>query len=298
MRTIFKRAGRVIPPLVSVLVLTLAFVLSPGLRGAAQTWIGGFLRDSNKYLLVDCTNCGSASGVQSVTAGDASVTMGGTTQNPTVAVNQANPFNLSGLLTNTASIEAVGAGGANACAGSNYPANATEFCAGGNNPSSILGMVVGPSSTTFNCTASCTAGDSQRIAFYDSNASGVSGRECDLWKYQGYAMLETSCGIVAASTGVRASMVGVQNTNDWEGTCASVNSSFQCVTGTHAGITQSGVNCFAIDVSNHAIAVDTSATLTSGSAHTFTHAFGNGFVGSTSTAPTTADSAVWFCMRP
>lgn len=194
------KLGRYIAPLLFTLSIALAFTLSPGLRAGAQSWVGGFLRDTNGYLEVNCSNC-SGGGVASVAATDASITVSGTATNPTVAVNQAFPFNLSAALQDTSPINAVGVGGANACSGTKLPSTFYGMCFGSNNgATNIFAAVIGPQQSDFACTATCTSSDSARLAFYDSLSTGAA-QACNQWyaRTTNPSAMDFSCSIRAAN---------------------------------------------------------------------------------------------------
>lgn len=200
--------------------------------------------------------------------------------------------------TNTAQWQALGAGGANACSGTNYPATVYGLCLGANNgTTNIYAAIIGPQATDFNCTATCTVGDSARVRWVDSLATGANA--CDTWYAQAANAWDVGCRLVVGGE-AKGQMLGQPTANSWTGTCASVSATFHCVTATIAthATSETALTCFQMDVTNHAFAVDANATLTDGAAYTFTSTIPNGFVGTTSTAPTTGDSAIWFCIKP
>ena len=203
-KTPFRVAlGRILPSLSFILILIAAFFVSPSAQATAQTWINGFLRDANGYLEVNCTNCsGGSSGVSSVTAGNTTVTIGGTTANPTVAVNQASNFTLTGAVNLQGAFSAntiLGLlGPTGTCSGAKIPATLYGLCVGANNGTGLsTGILMGPVATDFTCSASCTVGDSSRILFYESIASGaVNG--CSEWFNESVGALEDSCAVMLA----------------------------------------------------------------------------------------------------
>lgn len=312
----FPALRAILPYFAFILFITGIFVSSPSAKLAAQTWVSGFLRDSNGYLYVNCTNCNGGSGVQSVTAGDASTTIGGTAANPTVAVNQANNYAWSGThsfgstttftgaatfnggSTHSGLTNVIGAGGANSCSGANFPGTVYGLCLGANNgATNIYALMVGPALTTFACTASCTAGDSERTAYRYSTTTGApSTAQCDFYANATLKGMQTTCA-AATSGHFKTTMLYNANANNWNGTCASF-ASFHCVTGTigsYGGLTESSLTCFQYDTVNHASAVDTGVTMPSGSTYTFTSTVPDGYVGATLTAPLATDAVVWWC---
>lgn len=136
------------------------------------------------------TTTGCPSGGDTITTPNGSLTVGGTSSATTLDINVAHTNEY------TAQQHWDGAGGANACAGTNYPATAYGICVGANNgTTNVDGIVVGPSRTDFACTASCTAGDSAHIRFYDSAASGAVSA-CDLHYNQSVGAMSATCPLI------------------------------------------------------------------------------------------------------
>lgn len=150
---------------------------------------------TQKLTTAGCTTGGG----DTITSPNSTLTVGGTATASTLDLNLATANAWTGLLTNTAQIQALGAGGANACAGSKYPTQAYGLCIGANNgTTNLIGLVLGPQQTTFACTATCTAGDSTRIRFYDSLSSGANS--CDFFMSQGFAALDSGCNFYVSGT--------------------------------------------------------------------------------------------------
>jgi len=156
--------GRFFPALLVTLCITASFTLSPALRANAQTWVNGFVRDVNGLLMVNCTNCSAGSGVQTVSAGDTSITVGGTTANPTVKLNTAN--------TNTFQNFQAFVGTAGNCTG--YPSTVYGICIGtGNGLTNNIGIALGPQGASgFGCSTACTPSSSAQLCLYSEKSTG------------------------------------------------------------------------------------------------------------------------------
>lgn len=159
-----ERIGRFLPPLLFILCVVLTFTLSPIARVSAQSWVSGFVRDVNGLLMVNCTNCSAGTGVQSVTAGVANITIGGTATNPTVALNYGYP---NGWTTQQGFI-----GSAGNC--TNSPATIYGICLGqGNGATNNIALAIGPvGASGWGCSTSCTTSNSGQECFYGESASG------------------------------------------------------------------------------------------------------------------------------
>lgn len=126
---------------------------------------------TNSSALITTTGC-AAGGGDTITSPGSSLTVGGTSAATTldVALGHTNNYTVFQCFAGT--------GGANACAGANFPGGVFGIVAGANNGANQGGVIIGPGSTDFNCSASCTAGDSERIRFFSSLSTGaVNG--CD-----------------------------------------------------------------------------------------------------------------------
>jgi hypothetical protein len=154
----------------------------PQLIDSGLTALSPVCADASKQL----TSSGCASGGDTITSPVGSLLVGGTSGATTLDINPATTTEY------TAQEHFVGAGGANACSGTNYPATAFGICIGGNQgATNVAGIVMGPQKADFNCT-SCTAGDSTRIRFYNSLTSGAVV-SCDLYDNAAIGGLNVAC---------------------------------------------------------------------------------------------------------
>lgn len=161
---LMQKVGRFLPPLFFTLTIIGVFVASPALQAQAQTWVNGFVRDVNGLLIVDCSNCNAGSGVQTVTAGNGTITVGGTATNPTVALNlnNANGYTqLQGFL-----------GSAGNC--TNVPTTVYGVCIGqGNGATNVVGIALGPTGVSgWGCVSSCTTSNSAQLCLYGESTTG------------------------------------------------------------------------------------------------------------------------------
>ena len=146
---------------------------------------------TNASALITTTACASG---DTITTPNGSLTVGGTSTNTTLDINPAHTVGWTVNQTNTGQYQAIGAGGANACSGANYPANAFGFCVGANNGTGKIGLVISPAATDFACTTSCTAGDSASINFYDSLTTGATSA-CGEWYARTVGSVEFNCSV-------------------------------------------------------------------------------------------------------
>jgi hypothetical protein len=143
----------------------------PQLIDNGLTALSPVCADASKQL----TSSGCASGGDTITSPAGSLAVGGTSSATTLDLNLAQANAWTAALSDTAQISAVGAGGAGACSGTKFPTTVYGVCIGANNgTSNVAGIVMSPVAADWNCTASCTAGDSSRIYFFESLTTGAT----------------------------------------------------------------------------------------------------------------------------